>query len=311
MKLIRPVIILDAMLTATNVAETSPAADEWDPATAYSVGNIVTVTTVADGAAVATHDIYTCNTAHTNKDPTLIANIGTGNGWDKTDSTNRWRQFNGVLQQATTNANTITASLLPGAITNNCAFFGVDAASIRVVMNDPTDGDVYDTTFPMISDSGINNWYLYFTEEIVRKERLLVTDLPAFPAATLSYTVADTGANAELGEFVMGASFVIGDSQYGASFGIVDYSVKNTDSLGNTTVIQGAFSDTADINVIVSTGRFDQIQKVLKQYRSTPLVWITEDSISEAAVYGYYRNFRNTISGPVVSTTLLQLEGLT
>jgi len=311
MKLIRPVKILDAMLTATNVAETSPASDEWDSATSYSVGNIVTVTTVDDGAAVATHDIYTCNFAHTDKDPTLIANIGNGNGWDKTDSTNRWRQYNGVLQQGTVNANTITASLLPGVITNSCAFFGVDATSIRVVMNDPTDGDVYDTTFPMISDSGIKDWYLYFTEEIVREERLLVTDLPAFPAATLSYTVTDTGSNAELGEFVMGRSFVIGDSQYGASFGIVDYSVKNTDVLGNTTVIQGAFSDTADINVVVFTGRFDQIQKVLKQYRSTPLVWITEDSISEAAVYGYYRNFRNTISGPLVSTTLLQLEGLT
>lgn len=311
MKIIRPITLLDAMLTSSNVPETSPAANEWNSATAYSVGDEATVTYTGAGASVATHLVYTCNTAHTNKDPTLAANQGTGNGWDITDATNRWRSFNGVLQQGTTNANTIEHDILPGSVVTAIAFFGVDAQSINVTFDDPIDGEVYNEDFSMISPSGITDWYKYFTEEIVRLSRLYVDDLPAFPAATISITVDDTGDTAELGEVVYGNAMIIGDSQYGASFGIVDYSVKNTDAEGNITITEGAYADTADVNVVVETSRFDHINATLKSYRATPIVWVASGDYSESMVYGYFRNFRNAITGPVVSTTLLQLEGLT
>ena len=311
MKIIRPVALLDAMLDSSNVSETSPAANEWSNVTAYSIGDEVTVTYTGAGASVATHLVYTCNFAHTGKDPTLAANRGTGNGWDITDATNRWRAFNNVLQLGATNADTIEYEITPGEGVNAAALFGVDAQTVTIQLTDPVDGLVYDEDYSMISPSGITDWWLYYTEEIVREERLFVDDLPHYPDATLDIIVDDTGGTAEVGEIVFGKSFVIGDSQNGANFGIIDYSIKNTDDDGNTTIAQGAYADIADVNVIIQTSRFNEIHKTLKAYRSQPLVWVPADDYEQTIVYGYYRNFRNAITGPVVSTTLLQLEGLT
>ena len=52
-KLIRPLTITDAMVTANNVTETD--ATEWLAATAFTVGQTCMVTTTANGAATATH----------------------------------------------------------------------------------------------------------------------------------------------------------------------------------------------------------------------------------------------------------------
>ncbi len=308
MKIIRPLELLDGMLDSSNVSETSPAANEWDD-TAKVVDELVTVTTTANGASKATHLIYKCTTAHTDKDPTVAENLSAY--WQIEDATNRWRAFNGVLQQGTSNAGSIEYEITPGGIVNSVAFFGIDAQSINVKMTDPIDGEVYNEDFSMISPSGITNWWLYYYEAIVRENRLVITNMPAFPDAVIDITIDDAGSTAEAGEIVFGTSFTIGDSQNGASFSIIDYSTKNTDADGNTTIEQGAYADIADVNVIIETSRFNEIHKTLKNYRSTPLVWIPTDDISQTFMYGYYRNFRNVISGPVVSTTLLQLEGLT
>lgn len=311
MKIIRPVQLLDSMLNSSNVPETSPAANEWNPGTPYVVGNEVTVTYTGAGASIATHLVYICNLNHTNKDPTLDANRGAGNGWDIKDATNRWRAFNGVLQQETTNSNTIEYNFTPGSIVTAAAFFGVNAQSVTLTMTDPIDGVVFDETQSAISASGITDWYKYFYEEIIRIDRILFEDMPAYPLATINVVVDDTGSTAELGELAFGNAMIIGDSQNGATFGIVDYSVKNTDAEGNVTISEGAFADTADINVVIQTSRFDHINSTLKNYRATPIVWIASSELLESMLYGYFRNYRNVISGPVVSTTLLQLEGLT
>jgi hypothetical protein len=319
MDIIRPTELLDAMLTSSNVAETSPATSplEWSSATAYVVDDEVSVTYTTAGASIATHLIYTCNLAHTNKDPTLTANQGydtdgtTGLGWNITDATNRWRAFNNVIQQATTNANTIEYEITAGEQTTAIAFFGLDAQTVTVTVTDPTDGVIYNEEFSVISDSGIDDWYLYFTEEIVREQKLIVFGLPAFyAAAVIDIVIDDTGATPAVGEIVFGNQFNIGASQYGATFTITDYSVKATAEDGAITISQGAYSNLADINVVIDTPRFDHIKNTLTEIRSTPIVWVADQNSAETMLFGYYRNFRIQLGDYVTSRTLLQIEGL-
>lgn len=311
MKIIRPLDILDAMIVASNVDESQPPEpDEWDNTVAYVNGNVVAAITGAD-ASIADHEIYTANGNSTNKDPTLEANQGAGNGWDRTGTSNRWAAFNEILQELTTNADSITYEILPGETVNAVAILNAAATSVRIRVNDPVEGDVYDETHSLVSFSAITEWYSYFYEPIVRLKNLVDFDLPSFPDATIFIDIIEDGETVEVGEVVIGKTFVIGDSVHGSSFSITDFSTKTTDeSTGAVTITPGSFQDLADIDVKIDTARFSEIKDLLTFIRSVPIVWVADENSSGTIIYGYYREFDIVLSTPTVSDCILEIEGL-
>jgi len=265
------------------------------------------VTTTANGAATATHKIYVSVHSQSNNDPT----IDDGTNWTVVSSTNRFKMFNDVVQEQTTQSNIIDVTITPAVVTTSLAAVNVDCASITVVVTDPSEGIVYNQTFPMTSYSGITNWYDYFFTAIDRKQELSILGLPPYSQADIDVTFNDSGATAKVGALVLGTSATIGDSQYGASFGIIDYSTKSVDSQGRTTITASTYSDEADIDVVIETGRFAEVKKILTDLRTTPSVWIAEENTEGTIIYGYYREFDVLLTGPVVSICTLSIEGLT
>ena len=176
-------------------------------------------------------------------------------------------------------------------------------------MVDPVEGTVFNQTYSMISDSGITSWYAYFFTPIQRDSDLAVLGLPPYSTAVITVTFTDAGT-AKCGALVFGVTQDIGISQYGASFGIQDYSTKTTDSAGNVSIDVGSFSDIADVDVLIETGRFAQIKKILTDARSVPTVWIVEPNVEGLIIYGYFREFDILMTNPNVSLTTLSIEGL-
>ena len=300
MKVIKSQAVTDSTLTTTDVPENDYAA--WLVGTTYAAADRVIVTTPN------IHNIYeSVQGANTGNDP--VTDDGTW--WTRVSSTNRWKMFNDVVQEQTTQADIIDVSIIPAAVTTALAAINVDCASITVVVTDPLEGEVYNQTFPMTSYSGITNWYDYFFTAINRKKELSVLGLPPYSAAVIDVTFNDLGETAKVGALVLGTSANIGDSQYGASFGIIDYSTKSVDAQGRTTVTAGTYSDEADIDVVIETGRFAEVKKILTDLRTTPSVWIAEDNTEGTIIYGYYREFDVLLTGPVVSMCTLSIEGLT
>jgi len=305
MKVIKSTTITEAILTATDVPETDEA--EWSSATTYADGALVMVTGTGGGAASATHEIYESQQgSNTGNDPT----IDDGTYWTRVSSTNRWKMFNDIVQEQTEQASGLEVELTPAAVTTALAAVNVDCADIDVVMVDPVEGTVFSQNYPMTSYSGITNWYDYFFEAIVRKNELAVIGLPPYSSATITVTFNDSGT-AKVGALVIGTAATIGDSQYGASFGIIDYSTKSVDAQGRTTITAGTYADEADIDVIIETNRFAQVKSVLTDLRTTPSVWVPDENTDGTIIYGYYREFDVILSGPVVSLCSIQIEGLT
>lgn len=305
MKVIKSQTVTDSILTATNVTETDEA--EWSSATTYADGDLVMVTGTAGGAATATHKIYESEVgSNVGNDPTT----DDGTNWTEISSTNRFKMFDTIVQDQTERSGGIEVELTPAQVTNGLACINVDCASIRILMNDPTEGDVYDETFTMTSYSGITDWYAYFFTAIVRKKDLVIIGLPPYASATITATFTDTGT-AKVGALVIGTYATIGDSQYGASFGIIDYSTKSVDAQGRTTITAGSYADEADVDVIIETTRFAEVKNILTELRTVPSVYVAEEGTDGTVIYGYYREFDVILSGPVVSTCSIQIEGLT
>ena len=297
--------INDSTLTSSSVPENDTT--EWTSGGSFAADATCMVTTTANGAAVATHLIYkSIAGSNTGNDPTAT---GGATYWTALYSTNRWKMFNTTVQQQTVLAGGFNVVITPAAIISGVSAVNVDCESITILMVDPVEGTVFNQSYSMVSDSGITSWYAYFFTPITRDSDLAVLGLPPYANAVITVTFTATG-DAKCGALVLGITQNIGISQYGASFGIQDYSTKTTDAAGNVSIDVGSFSDIADVDVLIETPRFAQIKKILTDARSVPSVWIVEPDVQGLIIYGYFREFNILMTNPNVSLTTLSIEGL-
>ena len=297
MKIIRPVTIDDAVFQSSDVPENDYAA--WAGGTTYADGDRVIVTT-------GYHKIYESQqAANTGNDPTT----DDGTWWLEVSSTNRWKMFNAVVQEQTVQATQIDTTLQSPTVVNAIALLNVEATTIEITVTDSVEGVVYDETFNMTSYSGIQDWYAYFFEPIVRENQLAVTDLPPYANADINIVI-NANADAKCGAVVIGQFADLGLAQHGASLSIIDYSVKDTDAQGRVTITEGAYADKMEVDVVLDTSQMGQVKKTLTSLRTTPSVWIAEDGNSDLVIYGYYREFDIILSNPTTSRCSLEIEGL-
>ena len=297
MKIIRPVTIDDAVFQSSDVPENDYAA--WAGGTTYADGDRVIVTT-------GYHKIYESQqAANTGNDPTT----DDGTWWLEVSSTNRWKMFDAIVQDQTVQATQIVTTLQSPTVVNSMAFLNVAATTIEVTVTDAVEGVVYDETFNMTSYSGIQDWYAYFFEPIIRKDQLAITDLPPYANASIEVTI-NSSADAKIGALVMGQFANLGLSQHGASLSIIDYSTKTTDAQGRVTITDGPYADKMEVDVVLDTSVIGQANATLSSLRTTPAVWIAEDNNDDLVIYGYYREFDIILSNPTISRISLEIEGL-
>lgn len=297
--LIRPVAITAAILTSSTVAEpavtTDPDPAVWAAATAYLVGDRAHRTT--------THKIYQRVVSGTTA---TIPESDTTN-WVEVGPTNKWKMFDQANETQTTKADSIVVVLTPAALADSLAFLNVDADSIRVQVA----GTAFDQTIEMRTRV-VDSWWAYFFEPFVYKTEVVFTGLPLLTSNVITITITKTGSTAKCGACVLGLSKVLGGTEYGASAGIIDYSRKVTDAYGSTTVVERSYSKRMNVSLWITSTKVDEIQRLLADYRATPLVWVGAGNLYGALiVYGYYRSFDIVIPYPNFAKCNLEIEGLT
>lgn len=298
MKLVKPTAVTDAILTSSTVHETDYTA--WNNSTAYVAGNTVIV--------VATHKIYESLTSNTNKYPPDYLG-GTTPDWLEIGATNAWKMFDQSYQSQTTNTGNITVVLEPGRI-NSLGLMNCDAAAINVKLTVDS-VDVYDNDLEVIIGN-INNWYEYFFNPIERKTDFVITDIPVFGdgvlTVTLSAGITDT---VKCGLCIPGFYVSLGDSLWGATIGILDYSKKEVDIYGNYSLVERNFSSTLSDSVFIENGRVAYVKKTIAEYRATPALWVASEEYEGLFVYGFYRDFSIVMESPAGSQCSIEIEGLT
>jgi len=295
MRIIEPVEITPAILTSSNVPETDHPA--WSNTTAYAVGDRV----------IYERRIYEALVTHTGIAPTAASDPPK---WLDLGAVNRWRMFDDRVSSLTERAGNIAVTLAPGAVINSLALFNLRGRTATVVMTDPLEGEVYRREISLI-DAGVENWYQWFFSSIGRKSDVVVLDLPAYGTATLSITIDNASDVAACGHVVTGRQAELGVALYGTGVGITDYSRKEIDAFGNTMVVERSFSKRAEFDVILDTPKIGGIQRTLAAIRAKPVVWLGAESYEATALFGYYRDFSISISGPNKSDATITVEGLT
>lgn len=296
MRIIKPVDVTPAILTSSNVPETDYAA--WSAATAYAVGDKVTYN----------HRNYEALVASTGANPET--DTSDPPKWLDLGADNRWRMFDDKVGSLTEQAGSIAVELQPGAVINSVALFNLLGRSATVALTDPVDGIVYQRAVSLV-DAGVSDWYEWFFAPIGRQTDFALLDLPSYGTATLSVAVDNASDTAAVGHLVMGRQAELGVAVYGSGVGITDYSRKETDDFGNSVVVERSFSKRAEFDVVVETPQIGRVQRMLASLRAQPVVWIGAEGYESTFLFGYYRDFQISISGPSVSDASITVEGLT
>lgn len=296
MRVIKSVVTTDTILTSSNIPE-----DEypvWVSGTSYTALDKV----------IYQHKIYqriVTGTGTTTPDLDQV-------NWLDDGYTNRYRMFDNTLSSVSSRTGGIEFTLTPNQIINGIALLNVNASTVRVVMNDPVEGVVYDNTKELRSSSNVNDYFSYFFAPLLSEnlETAIFLDLPSKPTATITVYVSSGSGLAEVGEVVYGVQSVVGRTNYGTAIGITSYSRKDTDEFGKVTVVKRKNSKYADYDIDIDNNNLASVQRLFSEIDSVPCVFIGNPEMEELVVYGFYKEFKATISFPTVSKCTLRVEGL-
>lgn len=297
MKLVRPVTVTDAVLTTSSITESETL---WSSVTAYTTGNAVY--RVIDNV----HRRFVALQNSTNKVPEDEPTY-----WEDQGATNRWAMFDKSVQSQSTDSNSIAVELSITGRIDTVALLNVSAASATITLTDAVEGVIYDETYSLTSTVGINNWAAYFREPIERLNKLIVSDLPPYANPTLDVSLDATGVTVSCGVLIAGRSRQIGETLMGPRLGITDFSVKQADEFGDYIVVERAFADTAEFQVLTENNFVDAAHALLASWRATPILYVGSGDYASMAVYGFFRDFNIEVAYPTHSLISISLEGLT
>ena len=297
MRVIRPFEVSPSMIVANSAAEADAE---------YS--SVITYALDARCTFAATGRTYQCI-----QGPALGRTPNTSPlYWVDVGPSNRWAMFDGQISTPTTAVGALSVTVATGMI-DSVALVGVQAQTARVVATDGLGGPViFDSSQPFSGDIP-GDWYQYFFFDANSARTLGVwQNIPPYQSTHITVTINSGGAVA-LGALLFGLSSEIGEAEYGASAGIVDFSKKTTSANGLTAFEQRAFSKRLSVNLVVQRAQMNRVQRTLYGLRAVPAVWVATDiaELEEAGtVYGFYRDFSATISYPTQTMYSLEIEGL-
>ncbi len=298
MKLIKPIEVTPERLISSSVPEDDAPA--WGPE-GYAVGSRV----------IHQHRLYEALVdVPAGVEPGAeVVTVAAPAKWLDLGAANRWKMFDDRVESQTAAAGSISVVVAPGQVVDAVTLLNVAGAVARVTVTDPIEGLVYEREESLI-EAGADDWYEWFFAPVERVTDLTLLDLPAYGAGEVSVVIDNFSDLAAVGHVVLGMTAEVGVAQYGSSVGITDFSRKERDSFGNAVVVPRSFSKRAEFDVWLETRLVGVVQRLLASLRARPVVWIGESSMEATILFGFYRDFDITISGPEISDAVITIEGL-
>ncbi len=295
MIIIDPIDIIPAMVVSNTAVD--EALPQWTTGT-YSQGTQV----------IYNRHIYEVLASSTTDRPD-IGVVKTPPSWLDLGAVNRWRMFDEAIETQTTADVELAVSIQTGSAVTALAAFNVDAVTMSVTMTDPLEGVVFSET-RNLADVGVSGWWEYFFKPIDRVSDVIFNDLPSYGQVTVTVTFSEPAGVAAVGYLTLGVQTELGMTLSGVSAGIIDYSRKNTDEFGRTSIVRRGFSKRAEYDVAVDTEQTGRVQRILAGVRSKPVVWIGDKDKEATIVIGFFRDFNINVRGVCMSDATISVEGL-
>lgn len=228
--------------------------------------------------------------------------------WTRQGATNRFKAFDGFLQDAATLDGGISYVLTFADLVTDIAILRASGATLGITMTDAAEGEVYSETFELQDHSGIIDAWEYCFAPFIFNESVLAR-LPPYAGAEI--TISLDGEYVSVGQIIAGAGLAFGTVKVGTSVGIESYSIKERDEFNRSIVVARPYSDTASFDLAIPTEQAGYVKGRLALQEAKPaLYYMTDGANYGAIVYGFFRDFDILHSTPVIADCVLEIEGL-
>lgn len=285
-------------LNSTNVGASDYS--EWSSGTTYALAANVKVTT-----SVPHKEYESLQAANTNHPPATSPEW-----WLELGATNQYKMLDSSSTSQTSNSGTIAVTLGVTGYANRLALQGMVAQTARIITKSGST-TLSDDTYDLL-DNEFVSWSGYFFDQFNYRSDIAVDLNGLYPSLTVLITLTST-TTAKCGNVIAGMTAELGESQYGARAGILDYSVKTTDDFGDTVLVQRNFAKTAEAELWVSNAAINAVNRLMAGVRATPCLWdFNNDSNSNDSliVYGFFRDYSIVLQYPTMSLCSISVEGL-
>lgn len=277
-----------------------------------------TVGTYTKGArryVMPSRDLYEVVVASTDDEPTLgaarkitddaLTNVPT---WALVGKINAYACFDNKLRHATTFADGFDMTIASnGTVCDGLCIFNVSGGFVRITVEDPVEGVIYDETLTTVDLSNIRDFNDWHFAPIIRKPDLILTDLPLFSSASVRIRIDGAGA---IGEVVLGRVTVYGVSLFGTEVSTYSFSKKEYDIFGDAIVLKRGTAKRANFLSNIPSKTLAHVQDELAALDAVPTVFIGTEEFTSTVLFGFYRDFSVVLAGPSTSKCNIRIEGL-
>lgn len=237
--------------------------------------------------------------------------------WVEFSPDNKHSMFDKQVNTITTATTVLNVIVKPGTI-DSAALINLLADVVHFTVRDsPTSsGNIVYQDKAGLSGGNVGDWYEYFfSDPLLKRTQLTFQNIPPYLDCVVSIELkVATAQPTSVSTAVFGTLTDLGPTQYGASAGIIDYSIKSTDAFGGVTFVERPYSKRLSAQVLMKNTQLNRNFSLLSTLRATPCVWIASDDPifdETGVVYGFYKDFSIDIAYPGHSLCNIEIEGLT
>lgn len=291
----------DERLISSNVPEDEE--QPWSPTGTYALNDKV----------VKDHHLWSSATANNKAVPGEEVLLPFK--WVDEGPTNKWKMFdkkqglNWQIGTFTSNPDSIVVEFQAAEIVNAIGLVGVSAASIRIEVEVPGLGNIYDELYEM-ADYGVDNMYDYFFAPIEREDSLAVLDIAPYSNSLIRLTFSSPGAMVEVGTVVFGYQEDLGIALFGTSIDYESYSLQNVDRWGNMTIIPGGFRDVINYDLELDTRRTGYLRRRIRELRDYQSLYVGDVDTEVSIMIGVSSEFSMVLENSETSTAVLKVRSL-
>lgn len=281
----------------------------WDALASYAFGDIVRV-----GNFLYTFASKIKTNTTQSPDIEYEQNKSTFSIWQSKKPTNYYAMLDGETRTQTENSDEIIFELANDRY-DSFALLGLDATFVMIELVDTITAEVYITEeFDLIDRTNRIDAYTHYFLPIELKRSVYYNQISLLPSTKLKVTIRKTGSIAKCGRLVFGNSYNLGFTLYGLTLGFQSNSRFNTNSFGETELLQVSSLPVETYPVRVPTSKASSIKQKRAEWDAVPLLFIgdeTENSnVDNLLVFGYFSKWDMTINTPTISNCSMTIKGL-
>lgn len=294
LKVVKPIEVTPGMLTSSVPVDDYPA---WNAGATYA----------AEQRVVHEFQVWQSNQdANTGKQPAT-----NGTWWVAVGPVNRMKAFDRSHTTKTRFSHSAWFEIQLEGTVNALALMECEGLrSVRIQVDHPSYGLLYEQTVGMWSISQKSSWYDWVYGERREQDSLYRFDLPSYRGAYVRIEI-EAANDAAIGVILLGQQQDIGFGvSPGLSMGIRDYSRKETDQWGEVTLQKRAYARERSFKVNCLKTELDNTDRLLTSLRAAPALWLLSNQYQQANVYGWASDYKLLVDYGPYCVLSLQLEGL-